>query len=87
VGGGPEGHDPAGVGHQPVALPIRRPGQGNDGLAGASDVDYTPNVSRIEQGGEMELSTLRSYVEALGGRLQVSAIFGEEHLPCHGYSK
>jgi hypothetical protein len=40
-----------------------------------------PNVSRIERGGEMELSTLRSYIEALGGRLEVSAVFGDEHLP------
>jgi len=29
----------------------------------------------------MELSTLRSYIEALGGRLEVSAVFGDEHLP------
>jgi DNA-binding transcriptional regulator YiaG len=36
-----------------------------------------PNVSRIERGGEMELSTLRSYVEALGGRLEVTAVFDE----------
>jgi DNA-binding transcriptional regulator YiaG len=40
-----------------------------------------PNVSRIERGGEMELSTLRSYIEALGGRLEVSAVFGDEHFP------
>jgi DNA-binding transcriptional regulator YiaG len=36
-----------------------------------------PNVSRIERGGAMELSTLRSYVEALGGRLEVTAVFDE----------
>lgn len=40
-----------------------------------------PNVSRIERGREMALSTLRSYVEALGGRLEVSAVFGDEHFP------
>ena len=40
-----------------------------------------PNVSRIERGGEVELSTLRSYVEALGGRLAVSAVFGDEQFP------
>lgn len=40
-----------------------------------------PNVSRIERSGEMELSTLRSYIEALGGRLEVSAVFGDEHFP------
>lgn len=36
-----------------------------------------PNVSRIERGGEMELSTLRTYVEALGGRLEVAAVFDD----------
>lgn len=40
-----------------------------------------PNVSRIERGGEMELSTLRAYVEALGGRLEVSAVFDDERFP------
>jgi DNA-binding transcriptional regulator YiaG len=37
-----------------------------------------PNVSRIERGGEMELSTLRSYVEALGGRLEIAAVFDDD---------
>jgi DNA-binding transcriptional regulator YiaG len=40
-----------------------------------------PNVSRIEKGGEMELSTLRTYVEALGGRLEVTAVFDDERFP------
>ena len=40
-----------------------------------------PNVSRIEKGTEMQLSTLRSYIEALGGRLEVSAIFDDERFP------
>ncbi|MGH9286939.1 MAG: XRE family transcriptional regulator [Acidimicrobiales bacterium] len=40
-----------------------------------------PNVSRIERGGEMELSTLRTYVEALGGRLEVTAVFDDEGFP------
>lgn len=37
-----------------------------------------PNVSRIERGGEMELSTLRSYVKALGGRLEIVAVFDDD---------
>jgi DNA-binding transcriptional regulator YiaG len=37
-----------------------------------------PNVSRIERGGEMELSTLRSYIEALGGRLEIAAVFDDD---------
>ncbi len=37
-----------------------------------------PNVSRIERGGEMELSTLRGYIEALGGRLEIAAVFDDD---------
>jgi DNA-binding transcriptional regulator YiaG len=33
------------------------------------------NVSRIEHGEDLLLSTLRSYIEALGGRLEITAIF------------
>ena len=33
------------------------------------------NVSRIEHGDDLLLSTLRSYIEALGGHLEVTAIF------------
>lgn len=40
-----------------------------------------PNVSRIERGGEMELSTLRGYIEALGGHLEISAVFEHERFP------
>lgn len=40
-----------------------------------------PNVSRIEKGTQMQLSTLRSYIEALGGRLEVSALFDDERFP------
>ena len=38
-----------------------------------------PNVSRIEKGTEMQLSTLRAYIEALGGRLEVSAVFDDRY--------
>ncbi len=40
-----------------------------------------PNVSRIEKGREMELSTLRSYIEALGGTLEVTAVFDDGRFP------
>jgi hypothetical protein len=33
------------------------------------------NVTRIEHEEDLYLSTLRSYVEALGGRLEVNAAF------------
>jgi hypothetical protein len=29
----------------------------------------------------MELSTLRSYIEALGGRLEVTAVFDDDRVP------
>lgn len=34
-----------------------------------------PNVSKIEHGEEVHLSTLGGYIAALGGRLEVRAIF------------
>ena len=41
-----------------------------------------PRISQIERGqlDRAELSTLRAYVEALGGQLEISATFGEERL-------
>jgi DNA-binding transcriptional regulator YiaG len=36
------------------------------------------NVSRIEHGDDVLLSTLRSYVEALGGRLEIAVVFDEQ---------
>jgi predicted XRE-type DNA-binding protein len=41
-----------------------------------------PRISQIERGdlNRAELSTLRAYVEALGGHLEVSATFGERRL-------
>lgn len=36
------------------------------------------NVSRIEREEDVYLSTLRKYVEALGGRLEVSAVFPDK---------
>jgi DNA-binding XRE family transcriptional regulator len=47
-------------------------------VAGSMGVS-APRVSAIERGDveRVELSTLRAYVEALGGRLQVIAEFGD----------
>lgn len=39
------------------------------------------NVSRLESRGDVYLSTLRSYVEALGGHLEIAAVFDEQRLP------
>lgn len=40
-----------------------------------------PSVSRIEHTDGVQLSTLRSYVEALGGTVEVTAVFGDERFP------
>jgi DNA-binding XRE family transcriptional regulator len=40
-----------------------------------------PSVSRIEHTGDVQLSTLRSYVEALGGKVEITAVFGNERFP------
>jgi transcriptional regulator with XRE-family HTH domain len=37
-----------------------------------------PNVSRIEQEADIRLSTLARYVEALGGNLEIRAVFDDE---------
>jgi transcriptional regulator with XRE-family HTH domain len=37
-----------------------------------------PNVARIEKELDIRLSTLERYVEALGGRLEIRAIFDDE---------
>jgi hypothetical protein len=35
-------------------------------------------VSRLEHGDDAKLSTLRAYVEALGGRLELVAVFDDD---------
>lgn len=42
------------------------------------------NVSQIEARPDIYLSTLRQYVEALGGRLDVSAVFPDETIQITG---
>ncbi len=39
------------------------------------------NVSRLEARSEIYLSTLRSYIEALGGHLEIAAVFDDERVP------
>ena len=46
-------------------------------LAGTLDTTQ-PNVSRIEHQEDLYLSTLRSYVEALGGHLELRAVFRDQ---------
>jgi DNA-binding XRE family transcriptional regulator len=46
------------------------------GVADALDVSQA-NISRIEHEDDLYLSTLRAYVEALGGELDISARFSD----------
>jgi len=39
------------------------------------------NVSRLEGRSDVYLSTLRSYVEALGGHLEIAAVFPDDRVP------
>jgi DNA-binding transcriptional regulator LsrR (DeoR family) len=39
------------------------------------------NVSRLEGRSDVYLSTLRTYVQALGGQLEITAVFGKERIP------
>jgi transcriptional regulator with XRE-family HTH domain len=55
----------------------RRRGVSQATIAAALEVSQ-PNVSRIEQQDDVYLSTLARYVAALGGHLEVQAVFPEE---------
>ena len=55
----------------------RRRGVSQAVIAEALEVSQ-PNVSRIEQQDDVYLSTLARYVAALGGHLEVTAVFPEE---------
>lgn len=46
-------------------------------LAKAWDTSQT-NVSRVEHEGDVYVSTLRRYVEALGGQLEICAVFPDQ---------
>jgi len=38
------------------------------------------NISRIEHEDDLYLSTIRSYIEALGGELQMKAVFEDQEV-------
>jgi predicted transcriptional regulator len=38
------------------------------------------NVSRLEARSDIYLSTLRAYIEALGGHLEIAAVFDDERV-------
>jgi DNA-binding phage protein len=39
------------------------------------------SVSALEHSADPHLSTLREYIEAIGGRLEITAVFDEERVP------
>ena len=62
-----------------VALVELREQRGLSQAAVAEDLGTSrPNVSRIESEVDVRLSTLERYIEALGGRLEIRAIFDDE---------
>lgn len=48
-------------------------------LAQALDVGQ-PRISRLERGSDVLLSTVAAYVEALGGHLEIAAVFDDERV-------
>lgn len=52
-------------------------GMSQAGVAGQLGTSR-PNVGRIESEVDVRLSTLERYVEALGGRLEIRAVFEDE---------
>lgn len=62
-----------------VALAELREARGLSQTSVADELGTSrPNVSRIESEVDVRLSTLERYVEALGGRLEVHAVFDDE---------
>jgi DNA-binding XRE family transcriptional regulator len=50
----------------------------------AAQLDVTQaNVSRIERQDDLYLSTLKQYIEALGGRLEIHAVFDDQTIELH----
>jgi predicted transcriptional regulator len=42
-----------------------------------------PRVSKLEHQVDARVSTLKAYVRALGGELEISAVFDDERIPLH----
>ncbi len=58
----------------------KRRGASQTKIAQRLDVSQS-NVSQLERGDDVKLSTLANYVKALGGHLEVSAVFDDETIP------
>jgi transcriptional regulator with XRE-family HTH domain len=54
-------------------------------LASALDIKQG-GVSRMEHQADLYVSTLRSYIEALGGRLEVTAVFPDSVVPIRDFA-
>ena len=55
-------------------------------LASALEVKQ-PAVSKIERQTDLYVSTMRSYVEALGGRLELVAVFDDGAVPIRAFEE
>ena len=65
-----------------LALSRLRSQRGLTQTAVAAEMNVSQErVSRIENGGNPQLATLRSYVAAMGGQLEVNAVFPEGVVP------
>jgi transcriptional regulator with XRE-family HTH domain len=68
-----------------VALVKLREGRGMSQAGVAEELGTSrPNVSRIESEVDVRLSTVERYVESLGGRLEIHAVFDDEAVKLSG---
>src|SRR5438128_11623024 len=58
-------------------------GMTQEALAAAWDTSQA-NVSRVEHERDVYLSTLHTYIEALGGRLELTAVFPDQTILLRG---
>jgi DNA-binding XRE family transcriptional regulator len=65
-----------------LALAELRNSQGVTQIELAAQLGITQgSVSRLEGRSEIYLSTLRHYIEALGGHMEITAVFGDDRIP------
>ncbi len=60
---------------------LRKQRQMTQGDVAANMETSQANVSRIEHEDDLYLSTLRGYIAAMGGRLEINAVFPEATVP------
>jgi len=68
--------------------PIRKRRKQSQAAVAAKLTVSQSSVSQLERGeGDMRLSTLAGYIGALGGHIEMTAVFDDETIPIAGFGK